>query len=222
VKLRHTRLSLSAHGTWLAARLDHAPDVRGLILIPQSITSAAPTIEATGNFELAVTRAMQQAGFATFALDLLTDEEARDPDARFNVANLGERLLAALEWIHYQPQLLALPLGIFATDTAAAAAIRAAAHLPAQLGALAILAGRPDLAGAAPLRALKIPACFISGRDNPRADILRQAFELTAEPHAWQETPGGEAENMSADRLAAAAEIATGWMLSHLPPRSAE
>jgi hypothetical protein len=216
VQLRHSKLSISVHGIWLPARLAHSPTVRGLILLPRTRADIEDVFEKT------TANALQLADFATLAFDLLRDDEMRDADARFNVNLLAERLLAVIEWTLFQPGLLSLPLGIVATDTTSAAAIRAASYMPGRVGALALLAGRPDLAGAAPLRALKAPICFVVGLSNPRADILRQAFDLTGEPHSWRDTPGGEPDRQTPAQLASSAEIATDWMLMHLPPVVAE
>jgi hypothetical protein len=212
VKLRYSQLSLPSRDVWLPARLAHAPDVRGLVLVWQAFANPAAY-----DLETPVADTLQRAGYATLALDLLSDEEGRDSDARYNVANLGARALAALEWLRHQPDLAALPLGVFAADTAAAAAIRAAAQLPGRIHAMSILSGRPDLSGAAPLHTLKTPTCFIVGKDDPRAPILRQVFELVTATRDWQTSAGGEPERMSAAMLAACADIAAAWMQVHLP-----
>jgi hypothetical protein len=216
VKLRHTQLSLPAHGTWLPARLAHAPDVRRLVLLLQS-PPARPGHEAI------MTVALQRSGCATMALDLPTArEEECEPDSRYNIASLAERVLAILEWIENQPDLSTLPLGALASGAASAAAIRAAARAPGRFGALCIFAGRPDLAGIAPLRALRTPTCFIVGKNDPRADILRQAFELIAATRDWRETDGGDPGEATDAMLAASMDIAAAWMDAHLPGRDGD
>ncbi|MDR0634963.1 MAG: alpha/beta hydrolase [Azoarcus sp.] len=214
MKLRHSELSLPARDTWLPARLAHAPDARGLCLIWQTFADPADR-----DLEPPLAEAFQQTGHATLMLDLLSATQWRDPDARYNIAALGERALAALEWIHHQPDLAMLPLGIFAADTAAAAAIRVAAQRPDRIAALGLFAGRPDLAGGAPLRALRTPTCFIVGQDDPRLPTLRQVFDLIAATRDWRTTAGAEPEQMSAALLAVGADIAAAWMQSHLPAR---
>ncbi|MDR0701916.1 MAG: alpha/beta hydrolase [Azoarcus sp.] len=213
MKLRHTKLSIPAHDAWLIARMAHAPNVRGLILILQTCT--LPYHEH--KLETSVALALQKAGYATLALNLLTREEWNDTDTYYNVAELSERVLAVLEWIRYQPRLVTLPLGMLASHTAAAAAIRVAARLPGRIAALGILAGRPDLAGAAPLRSLKTPTCFIIGKSDPRTEILRQAFELITAVREWRTSSGGDPEQMTAVMLAACADIVSGWMRAQLP-----
>ncbi|MDR2093721.1 MAG: alpha/beta hydrolase [Azoarcus sp.] len=213
MKLRHTKLSIPARDAWLIARMAHAPNVRGLILILQ--TCALP--HHGHKLETPMALALQKAGYATLALNLLTREEWDDTDTHYNIAELSERALAVLEWVRYQPRLAVLPLGVLASHTAAAAAIRAAARLPERIAALGIFAGRPDLAGAAPLRSLKTPTCFIIGEDDPRTEILRQAFDLITAVREWRTGSGGDPEQMNAVMLAACADIVADWMRAHLP-----
>lgn len=217
VKLRHFELSIPARGVWLAARLAHSPTARGLIVILQTATN--PLIRQRENLIAGV---LQRAGYATFALDLLTDaEEQRDPDARYNIARLTERTLAAIEWLRFQPGTMMLPVGVLASGTAGTAGIRAATREPDHIGALCLFGGRPDLAGAAPLKALRVPTCFIVGKEDPRAPILREAFNLIPAISAWHATDGAEPEHLSAVYLAANAKLATEWLLTHLPVRPA-
>ena len=76
MKLRNTLISIPAQGAWLDGLLAHAPDVRGLAVLPQS--SGHPALD-TGPRPLEL--ALQSRGFATMRLDLLTRQEAlRDPD----------------------------------------------------------------------------------------------------------------------------------------------
>lgn len=213
MKLRHSLISIPAEGIWLDGSLAHAPDVRGLVLVVQPGAS-----QATHRREAEFASVLQQAGFATLALDLLTrHEEQRDPDACFNIARLTERILAATDWIDHQPPLTSLPLGLLASGTASAAVIRAAVKAPARYGAVACLAGRPDLAGASPLRNLRRPTVFVVGHDDPGIAIMRQAFDMIPANHRWHATAGAEPEHMSAEELEAAALQAAQWFLAELP-----
>lgn len=214
MKLRHSQISIPADGIWLDGSLAHAPDVRGLAVVVQAGAGAA-----VHQRESSIAGALQHAGFATLTLDLLTHHEAQhDPDAQFNVARLTERILAATNWIDHQPPLCGLPIGLVASGTASAAAIRAAVKAPARYGALACLAGRPDLAGAIPLRSLKLPTLFVVGRDDPGTAIMRQAFELITAVHEWRATDGAEPEDSSPQQLEASAALAAQWFIGQLPP----
>lgn len=128
----------------------------------------------------AVARKLQDAGFATLLLDLLTaDEEnaeARTGHFRFDIEMLSLRLVAATEWAVAQPDLEGLPVGYFGASTGAAAAIVAAAMLPDIVGAVVSRGGRADLAGSA-LAGLRAPTLLIvGGSDTVVIDLNHEAL----------------------------------------------
>lgn len=130
----------------------------------------------------AVARDLQDAGFATLLLDLLTVEEegaeARTGKFRFDIEMLSLRLVAATNWLATQASLKDLPVGYFGASTGAAAALVAAAMLPGRVGAIVSRGGRPDLAGPA-LQNVRCPTLLIVGGFdtvviNLNHDALRQ------------------------------------------------
>ena len=54
---------------------------------------------------------LRKAGLATLLLDLLTAEEEREQDLRFDIPLLTERLGAALRFLRDRPDTRALPAG---------------------------------------------------------------------------------------------------------------
>ncbi|QDF97148.1 hypothetical protein CJ010_11735 [Azoarcus sp. DD4] len=219
MKLRNTLIGISTDNVWLDGLLSHAPDVRALAVILQP--DAADPAHAR---EAAIARSLQSHGFATLTLNLLTHyEQTRDPDARFNVPQLANRVVAAAEWIGHQPPLTPLAIGLFASDTTCAAAIRAAVRIPERIGAIVCQAGRPDLAGAAQLRALHVPTRFIVGRDNPQAAMLHQAYGLIGGTHDWQAIDGNDPAHAGDHEIEQTGRLAAEWLQQHLPlPRAAE
>lgn len=217
MKLRNTPISLPTEHAWLSGLLSHAPDVRGLVVLLQP--DAHDPAQAR---EAVVAHVLQAHGFATLTLNLLTEyEHSRDPDARYNVPQLTARMIAAAEWIGHQPPLTSLAIGLFASDTACAAAIRAAVKLPERFGAIVCHAGRPDLAGAGQLRALKVPTRFIVGHGDPHATILHQAYSLLTAPHDWQRVDGGDPAHCSDEELTLAGRLTAEWLAQKLPPPAA-
>ena len=97
-----------------------------------------------------VARVLNEAGLATFLMDLLTvDEEridARTGHLRFDIEFLAERLTAATDWIMEHPATRDLPVGYFGASTGGGAALVAAATRPEDVGAVVSRGGRPDLA----------------------------------------------------------------------------
>jgi putative phosphoribosyl transferase len=129
---------------------------------------------------------LQQAGFATLLLDLLTwDEETFDilgGKIRFDVELLAERLLATTKWLARDPELRPLPVGYFGASTGAAAALIAASRKPAMLGAVVLRGGRPDLATSF-LGEVMVPTLMIAGAmDPPVVEYNRDAIERIGTP----------------------------------------
>ncbi len=210
VKLRHTLISIPTAGVWLDGVLAHAPDVRGLALIPESDFYRPPRIDDSRH-----ARDLQAAGFATISLNLLTRHEAaRDPDAGYNVARLTRRLLDTIEWCQHQPALAPLSAGIVARSTGCAAAVRAAVAQPERIAAIVCMAGRPDLAGGVPLRALTTPIRFIVSADDPQLAICRRAFELIPRLLRDWVDADQDAPSSSPSKHTAAAQ----WLHHHLAP----
>lgn len=216
VKLRNTPLSISASGAWLDARLAHAPGLAGLIVILKPGAMLDPESR-----DAYVARALQEAGYATLLVDLLTHrEEARDPDARYNVPQLANRVLAVIEWITHQPPLQNLSLGLLALDTACGAAVRAGWKSPDAFSALVCRGGRPDLAGATPLSALAVPTCMIVGEHDPGRAIISQAYALITARKVWHDVPGASDLFIEPGTLDVFCQTAISGFKAELPPAS--
>jgi putative phosphoribosyl transferase len=133
----------------------------------------------------------------------LLDAEETAADAQgafgFDIGMLGRRLVSILDAIRREPLLGALPLGLFASGTAAAAALVAAVARPAQVRCVISCAGRPDLAGPL-LTKVRVPVLLVvdggdleSIRANRHAleSLARHAGGLVAVPRAPLLRPAG-------------------------------
>lgn len=219
LKLRHTIISIAAEQVWLDGELAHAPNVRGLAALLRPSGSDPANCR-----EQAVAHALQEAGFATLLINLLTHhEEIRDPDARFNVPQMANRLVAVADWISHQPPLTGLGVGLVTSDTASGAAVRAAWKLPDAFSAIVTRGGRPDLAGVTPLQALEVPLRVVAGSDDPHVPMLLQAYELVRAPRDWHTLDGTDESFESAGALERFAALAAEWLEAKLPaPKPAE
>lgn len=116
-----------------------------------------------------VSRALNDGGFGTLLLDLLTaQEESVDQftrQYRFDIPRLGRRVIAAFDWTTDREDLRDLRLGCFVASTGAAAALIAAAERPVRTAAVVSRGGRPDLAGDA-LPLVHAPTLLIVGGDD--------------------------------------------------------
>lgn len=163
---------------------------------------------------------LQNAGFGTLLLDLLTAEEEkvdlRTRHLRFDIGLLAERLASATEWLQKNATTDTLPLGYFGASTGAAAALVAAANSPVPVRAVVSRGGRPELAGQK-LAQVQSPTLLIVGSDDEEVlELNRKALtklkcekELTVVPGATHlfEEPG---------TLEQAANLASGWFQWHV------
>jgi putative phosphoribosyl transferase len=172
--LRHTEVDIPAGEQRLAGILAHGAGAPALIVQVERGSSTLKT--SRGAF---VIDALNEAGFATLDVGLLSHEEERKaPEIWRQVATLTTRINAVLEWINRQSALENLPLGMVARDAATAAMIRVAAHAKTPLRALASRSGRPDLAGLEPLKALATPLLLVAGElDDEGPGPNQQAFD---------------------------------------------
>ena len=168
----------------------------------------------------AVARALNEAGFATLLLDLLTrDEEQVDAytgHLRFDVALLGERLVAATDWLAGETATRTLPIAYFGASTGAAAALIAAATRPA-VSAVVSRGGRPDLAGEA-LAAVRAPTLLIvGGADVPVIELNRRArAAMRPDVEARLEiVPGATHLFEEPGALEMVAHLATAWFVRY-------
>lgn len=158
-----------------------------------------------------VARRLNQAGFATLLLDLLTPEEELDRRNAFDVDLLTQRLLAATRWLQARSPSQPVPIGYFGASTGAAAALCAADLLGEEIGAVVCRGGRPDMAGGA-LRLVKAPTLLIVGGDD-RA-VLRLNEEAATQLHCLHELSVVAGANHLFEEpgaLERVAELAAAW-----------
>jgi pimeloyl-ACP methyl ester carboxylesterase len=200
--------------------------LRGRLQIPELPLGLVVFVHGSGSGRFSprnqyVADVLGRAGFATLLFDLLTvEEEERDRATaqwRFDIALLSERLVGVSEWLAGRPEVQGLPLGYFGASTGAAAALVAAARMPARVRAVVSRGGRPDLA--LPLLSrVQAPTLLIVGADDTAVIELNQRAlaqiragrrQLVLVPHATHlfEEPGA---------LEEVARLASDWFRRHI------
>lgn len=167
-----------------------------------------------------VAEALRRAGLATLLFDLLTPDEAEDRANVFDIPLLAGRVCAALRWIGQQPELAALPLGLFGASTGAAAALVAAAQMPQAVAAVVSRGGRPDLAGAALARVMAPTLLVVGGADTQVIDLNRAALARLTCPKALQIVQGATHLFEEPGTLDQVVTLAQGWFRAHLTAAS--
>ncbi|NOR56800.1 MAG: alpha/beta hydrolase [Sulfurovum sp.] len=130
-------------------------ELEGLLTVPKSATGLVLFVHGSGSSRFStrnqyVAGVMNQAGLATLLFDLLTSEENQidvtTREYRFDIELLSQRTIATIDWLHEQPQLQKLSIGLFGASTGAAAALNAAKARPDEVASVVSRGGRPDLA----------------------------------------------------------------------------
>ncbi len=157
----------------LPADLLLPPDAKGVVLFAHG--SGSSRFSSRNRFVASV---LQQAGFGTLLLDLLTAQEEqidlRTAHLRFDIGLLAERLLQATAWVLGDPETSGLPVGYFGASTGGGAALVAAARVPETVTAVVSRGGRPDLAGSS-LDNVNAPTLLIVGSRDEAVIRLNQA-----------------------------------------------
>ena len=207
-------LSFVADGAELGATLVLLPGAHGVVVFAHGSESSRFSPR-----NRAVAAVLEEAGFSTALIDLLSsDEEDVDRatgELRFDIGLLAGRLLAATDRIAEEREAAPLRVAYFGASTGAAAALVAAAERP-DIRAVVSRGGRPDLAGDA-LRRVRAPTLLIVGGNDPQVLELNEAArkelpartELAVVPGATHlfEEPGA---------LDEVARLSREWLLRHL------
>jgi putative phosphoribosyl transferase len=169
---------------------------------------------------------LNEAGFATLLIDLLTrDEEEidlRTRQFRFDLDLLTERLIRATEWLKKNPQTRTLRIGLFGSSTGAAAALIAAAKLVDDVRAVVSRGGRPDLAMEY-LAGVKAPTLLIvGGWDTVVIDLNQKAMNRLSAEKKLEVVPEATHLFEEPGKLEEVANLATAWFSKHLVKSSSE
>src|SRR5258708_9853280 len=122
--LRHFRLECSNMNLPITEQSVEIPPVGllGDLVIPARATGVVLFAHGSGSSRHStrnryVAEVLQQGGFATLLLDLLTAAEEqvdiRTRHLRFDIGLLAERLMQATDWLQREPATRGLPIGYF-------------------------------------------------------------------------------------------------------------
>ena len=167
-----------------------------------------------------VAQVLQARQIGTLLFDLLTyHEESIDQDTgvlRFAIPFLANRLLGATQWVRKNPKTAEFSIGYFGASTGAAAALVAAAELPAAISAVVSRGGRPDLAEDS-LGHVRAPTLLIvGGYDGPVIEMNREAMaKLKLSEKKMVIIPGATHLFEEPGTLEQVARVAAEWFAQH-------
>lgn len=184
------------------------PKPQGAVLFAHG--SGSGRLSPRNNF---VARRLQQHGFATLLLDLLTPEEADDRRKVFDIDLLADRLLVAKAWMEHEAETRGLGIGYFGASTGAGAALQAAAREPSNLTAVVSRGGRPDLAAPYLGRVTAPTLLIVGGDDAPVIEMNQAAYDLLSCEKKMIIVPGATHLFEEPGTLEQVADQACAWLL---------
>jgi putative phosphoribosyl transferase len=167
-----------------------------------------------------VAKVLNKAGFATLLIDLLTTEEEeidiRTGQFRFDIDLLAHRLIDATIWLRKNLATRDSAFGYFGASAGAAAALIAAAELPAEIKAVVSRGGRPDLA-LDYLQKVRAPTLLIvGGNDSVVIDLNKKALARLSVVKKLEIVPGASHLFEEQGKLGEVAKLSVDWFLLHL------
>ena len=195
--------------------------LEGALAIPPDASGLTVFAHGSGSSRLSprnqfVAAELRKEGLATLLFDLLTEREDSDYRRRFDIALLTERLKATTEWLRKNVETSTLPIGYFGASTGAAAALRAAAALGREIGAVVSRGGRVDLAESV-LGEVGAPTLLIVGEnDDAVLELNRRAYELLQGEKKLAVVAGATHLFEEPGALEEVARLSADWFKKHL------
>lgn len=195
--------------------------LEGILTLPQEAIGVVIFAHGSGSSRHSprnnfVAEVLQGAGLGTLLFDLLTEEEDKIYENRFDIALLTDRLKAATLWLKHQPQLKTHPIGYFGASTGTAAALEAAAELGKIIKAVVSRGGRPDLAKEALIRVWAPTLLIVGGNDEGVIELNKEAFELLKGEKELKIIPGASHLFEEPGTLEEVAKLAKEWFRRYL------
>jgi putative phosphoribosyl transferase len=146
----------------------------GDLMVPADATGVVVFAHGSGSSRHSprnrmVAAKLQEAGYGTLLMDLLTAEEdeidSRTRKFRFDIPRLASRLTGAIRCLSDHADTAQMPVALFGASTGAAAALIAAAEVPDRVQLVISRGGRPDLAGDVLRNVQARTLLIVGGRD---------------------------------------------------------
>ena len=199
---------------WLPGDLSVPLHARGIVVFAHGSGSSRHSARNRH-----VARHLVQEGFATLLIDLLTSTEeeidTRTRQFRFDIPLLSQRLVDIVDWLATQPEVAALPIGLFGASTGGGAALSAAAARPKRVAAVVSRGGRPDLAGRALSHVLVPTLLIVGGNDTAVIEFNRAAMARMRGPVSLEIVPGATHLFEEPGALETVAALAARWFQEH-------
>jgi len=206
IKEKYTPIEIELEGLALKGNLSIPENATGMVIFSHG--SGSSRLSPRNNY---VAKVLNEKGLATLLFDLLTEDEDRIYENRFDIDLITMRLIDVTQWAQNQKEGKDLVIGYFGASTGAASALRAAAFYKNDIGAVVSRGGRPDLAMQELNKVTAPTLLIVGGWDHQVIQLNEKAYqelkcyrklEIVPEASHLFEEPG---------KLEQVAEIAAVW-----------
>ncbi|MEK6531137.1 MAG: alpha/beta hydrolase [Deltaproteobacteria bacterium] len=204
---------IDALGARLEGSLTIPKHAEGIVLFAHGSGSSRKS--PRNNF---VAEILHASCLATLLIDLLTRDEDRSYETRFDIDLLSDRLVSATRWLAEEDSTKGLVVGYFGASTGAAAALQASISAAVPIGAIVSRGGRPDLAEPC-LSKVKAPTLLVVGaKDEIVLGLNKKAYAMLNAPKDLVVVPGATHLFEEQGTLEAVADLAASWFKKYLHP----
>ena len=203
----------------VSIRLDDTV-LKGNLVIPKHPIGMVIFSHGSGSSRLSprnnyVAEVLQHKGLATLLFDLLTEDEDRLYENRFNIGLLTARLIDVTQWVQRQKTTKNLPISYFGASTGAASALRAAAFYGEDIKAVVSRGGRPDLALDELYKVTAPTLLIVGGWDNVVIELNEKAYQKLQCKRKLEIIPRATHLFEEPGKLYEVALISAAWFTTH-------
>ena len=190
--------------------------LKGDLIVPENAIGIVVFSHGSGSSRFStrnkmVAELMQEQNIGTLLFDLLTEEEDRIYENRFNIDLLASRLIGNTEWLWKHKETKNLPIGYFGASTGAASALKAAAFFGEMIKAVVSRGGRPDLV-ITELPLVTAPTLLIVGSlDVPVIGMNKMAYDKLESVKEMKIVPAATHLFEETGKLQEVADLAITW-----------
>jgi dienelactone hydrolase len=195
----------------LGATLAVPHDARRIVVFAHG--SGSSRFSPRNNF---VAEVLRVHGSGVLLMDLLTSMEDESQKKRFDIGLLAQRLLSACHWLKDQESLRDLTIGLFGASTGSAAALKVAAMLGKEIGAVVSRGGRPDLADEDLPKVVSPTLLIVGGKDPAVLELNEKAFQKLQSVKKLEIVEGATHLFEEPDALEQVAYLANAWFTKYL------
>lgn len=172
VKEKYTAVDIKLDGLVLKGNLSIPENATGMVIFSHG--SGSSRLSSRNNY---VAKVLNEKGLATLLFDLLTEDEDRIYENRFNIDLITMRLIDVTQWVQNQKEGKDLVIGYFGASTGAASALRAAAFYKDDIRAVVSRGGRPDLAMQELYKVTAPTLLIVGGWDHQVIQLNEKAYQ---------------------------------------------